>query len=96
MTKPAQYWRDQTEISKWLGREGVVAANTTIRTSSPELNYLTPYDYAVVDFGNEKKEFMAAAGQSLTIGDKVRLVLRKKFQPDPSSLIEYSLKLVKV
>lgn len=96
MTKPAVYWRDRSEVANWLGQQGQVLLVTTIRTSSPELNYLTPYDYAVVDFAGQKKEFMAAAGEKLEVGDKVKLVLRKKFQPDASSLIEYSLKLIKV
>lgn len=96
MTKPAQYWRDRNDVSDWLGKQGQVLLATTIRTSSPELNYLTPYDYAVVDFAGQKKEFMAAHGERLVAGDQVKLVLRKKFQPDSSSLIEYSLKLIKV
>lgn len=94
--KPAEYWRERSEIVAWLGKEGKVIISTTIRSSSPELNYLTPYEYAIVDFGDQKKEFMAAAGEKITTGDKVKLVLRKMFQPDSSSLIEYSLKLVKV
>lgn len=94
--KPAEYWREKSEIAKWIGKEGMVVVSTTIRSSSPELNYLTPYEYAIVDFGDQKKEFMAAAGEKLVAGDRVKLVLRKMFQPDSSSLIEYNLKLVKV
>lgn len=94
--KPAEYWRERSEIASWIGKEGEVIISTTIRTSSPELNYLTPYEYAIVDFGDQRKEFMGAAGEKLVAGDRVKLVLRKMFQPDSSGLIEYNLKLVKV
>lgn len=84
------------EITDWLGRTGLVLGCTTIRTSSPELGYLTPYDFALVDFAGEKKELMAAWGERLQVGDQVRVVLRKMSQPNHNSLIEYGLKLEKV
>lgn len=96
MIKPAKYWRDRQEVSKWYGRVGTVVVSTTIQVSSPEFADFSPYDYALVDFEDERHEFMAVPGLRLNPGDRVQLVLRKLTKPDASGLIEYGLKLNKI
>lgn len=96
MIKPATYWRHQSTVREWLGRVGTVVGCTSIRTSLPELSYLLPYDFALVDFAGERREVMATTGTKLAVGDQVKMVLRKLGQADASGLIEYGLKLEKV
>jgi uncharacterized OB-fold protein len=94
--QPAQTWRHNQEIKKWLGKAGRVTAVTRIRTSSPELAPMTPYSYTLVNFGETKKELMATGHDKLKIGDKVECVLRKINLTDTQGIIEYGLKVKKL
>jgi len=94
--QPAQVWRNTKDIAKWLGKTGQVTAVTRIRTSSPELSPMTPYSYALIDFGNTKKELMATGHDKLKIGDIVECVLRKINLTDKQGIIEYGLKVKKL
>ena len=94
--KPAAYWRASKEWSGWLGRRGKVVVSTLITVAAPEQEIMTPYSYAIIDFGDQKKEFMGAGHASLTIGDEVECVLRKLSVGQPHELIEYGIKVQKV
>jgi uncharacterized OB-fold protein len=94
--KPAHYARKNKNWQKYLGKKGTVLSSTLIRVTSPELSYLTPYSYVLVDLGNEKKELMGVGNQILKVGDQVECVLRKISTASAESLIEYGIKAQKI
>lgn len=94
--KPAQYWRANKIWHAWLGKQGTVVASTIIHVAGTKQSYLTPYSYVIVDFGEEKKEFMSVSRETLEIGDTVICVLRKTAQTEAHELIEYGIKVTKV
>lgn len=94
--KPAQYWRDKQQIKDYLGKTGLVVANTVIRTTSPGLSHMTPYSYVIVDFAGEKKELMGIGNEVLLAGDQVVCVMRKMSLGASHQLIDYGLKVKKI
>lgn len=94
--KPAQYWRQNKEWSKWLGRKGKVVASTMVRVAAPDRSLFTPYSYVIVEFGKERHEFMGASNDELVIGDVVECVLRKIGTSEKHELIQYGIKVAKV
>jgi uncharacterized OB-fold protein len=94
--KPPQYWRQNKEWKKWIGKKGTVLASTIVRVSAPEQSAFTPYSYVLVDFGNEKREFMGVGHQTFEIGDTVECVLRKIAVLADHELIPYGVKVQKI
>jgi len=94
--KPAKYWRLNKQWQNYLGKMGKVIAATKIHVSTPEHQVFVPYNYVIVDFGDEKKEFMGNANGDLTVGDKVECVLRKIQEPDEKGLVTYGIKVRKI
>lgn len=94
--KPAVYWRQNKDWQTWLGRTGKVIVSTTVRVAAPTQERLTPYSYALVDFGNEKHEFMGVGHEVLQSGDMVKCVLRKRGFGAKHELIEYGIKVQKI
>lgn len=93
--KPAQYWRQNKEWKKWLGRSGKVVASTIVRVAAPERTSFTPYSYVLVDFGQERHEFMGVGHQVFEIGQEVECVLRKIAVLSQEELIPYGIKVQK-
>lgn len=96
MINPATYWRERGKMAEQLGKIGVVLGETTIYNSSPELNYLVPYAYLLVQFPGEKQELMGVAGETFAPGDRVEIVCRKLEQASATGLINYGLKVQKI
>jgi len=94
--QPAQYWRQTKEWSSWIGKQGTVVATTQVRVASPERAGLTPYAYALVEFGSERRSFMGVGHSELEVGNAVECVLRKNANSDKKSLIEYGIKVQKL
>jgi len=95
ITAPS-YTRNNQSWSAWIGKKGVVLAVTVIRVAAPEFSVYTPYQYALVDFGEElgKMSYMVASQEkTVTTGDKVICVLRKLSQPSKEGIIEYGIKV---
>lgn len=93
---PAKYWRQNNTWQDFVGKTGKVVIATYIRVSSPELQDLLPYSFAIVDIEGQRYEFMGEKGVELKKGDKVELVLRKKMSVSKASLINYGIKMVKI
>lgn len=93
---PAQYWRHNKTWAKWLGRQGEVIAVTQMHVGIPALASWTPTSYALVDFGDERHEFLVAGQGTVQSGDQVECVLRKLGQPDETGVIPYGIKVQKV
>jgi len=94
--RPAQYWRQQKEWQKWLGKTGTVVASTVVRVAAAERAPLVPYSCVLVDFGGERREFMGAGHETFELGEKVRCVLRKIAIPAKHELIPYGIKVSKM
>lgn len=90
---PPGYWRDRREWSTWLGRKGTVVGSTCIQVSSPELAYLTPYPYVLVDFGSERRAFMGTGHTSFLVGEIVECVWRRMGSVDAAGIIPYGIKV---
>jgi uncharacterized OB-fold protein len=91
-----QYWRSSKEWQKWLGKVGQVLAVTQVTVSSPELSGVVPYGYALVDFGDVKHSWMVSDGETVSIGDTVKCMLKKYGSDGEKGLIEYGIKVSKV
>ena len=89
------YWRNNKHWSDMLGKKGRVIASTYIRVSSPALAAFTPYSFAIVSFGHDKKELMGVPGEQLAIGDEVVCLLRKADVPNDHEVIAYTIKVKK-
>jgi uncharacterized OB-fold protein len=94
--KPAAYWRANKKWSQWIGRQGEVVAATRMQVAIPELAPWTPLSYALVDFADERHEFLVAGQDEVQAGDRVECVLRKLGQPDEKGVIAYGIKVRKV
>lgn len=94
--KPVAYWRQSKDWANWIGKTGTVVASTQIRVTSPELSEFAPYSFVLVDFGDQRRELMAASGESISAGDDVVCVLRKMATPDATGIIHYGIKVSKV
>ena len=90
-----QYWRQNKKWNHLLGKKGTVIASTNNRVSSPKLSSMTPYPFALVDFGDEKRELMGVPQEKISPGDTVKCVFRKSEVPDKSEVIGYTIKIVK-
>lgn len=95
MIQPATYWRENKMWKQWIGRRGTVLLCTEVHVAPPGFEWLVPYSYAVVEFGSERREFVAAGQEKLQPGDEVTVVVRKLSQPDASGIIHYGLKVAK-
>ncbi|MEN8253663.1 MAG: hypothetical protein ABFQ62_04800 [Patescibacteria group bacterium] len=94
--RPAEYYRQNKDWKKYIGKVGIVVASTMIRVSAPEQTDLLPYSYAVVKVGKEKKEYMGVGHEKLKPGDKVKCVLRKVGISNKAGIIEYGIKVTKI
>ncbi len=93
---PAQYWRSSKTWQKWLGKTGTVLSSSVVHVASAEFAACAPYSYALIDFGNEKHEFMGVDQEILAAGDQVQCVFRKMETPQLEALIPYGMKVQKI
>lgn len=92
---PENYWRNNKNWSKFIGKIGKVILSTKIEATSPELELFLPYCFVIVELEGEKYEVMGEKDADLERGDQVRFVLRKISNSSNSSLINYGVKVVK-
>lgn len=89
-----QYWRASKEWARWMNRQGVVIAATTIRVAPVGLESLVPYCLVLVEFENgERCEFLGAGHEEFISGQVVRCVLRRLPSVDDASVIPYGIKV---
>jgi len=93
---PAEYWRNNIEWSKWIGREGQVVATTMIRVPPSTLQKMAPYTFSLIKFDDECKELMGVDDEILEIGDRVKCVFRRIADTDGRGVIMYGVKVKKV
>ena len=94
--KPAEYWRENKEWPKLIGKRGTVIISTQVSVTSPELQQYVPYSFAIVEIDKKRYEFMGEKNQVLAKGDQVKLFFRKIAVTDKNSLISYGVKVTKV
>lgn len=96
MMNPATYWRESKQWCHFLGKQGVVIEVTTLQVPIPSLKQQAPYQYALVEFEDQRQGFMVAAGDSVVAGDQVTTVLRRLEKPTKMGVIHYGIKLKKI
>ncbi len=94
--QPAQYWRQNKNWHSWIGRKGTVVVSTLVNTVNPQQAHFKPFSYVLVDFGDERHEFMGAGNEEFLKGDQVICVLRKIATPEAHELIPYGIKVKKI
>ena len=94
--QPALVWRQNQAFSKDLGTIGTILEITKIHNGPKNTVVRTPYQVALVDFGNHKKMIqLCRRSEDIAIGDKIKLIARRH-QVSTTGLIKYSLKGTKV
>lgn len=100
--QPAQYYRKTKEWHKLLGKTGVVLLTTRIEVTTKELEDFLPYCFLLIELDRgaqtgkkQRLEIMGEAKTDFSIGERVRLELRKSVIPDEKSVIPYDLKACK-
>ncbi len=101
--QPAQYHRNSKNWHKLLGKTGTILFSTRLDVTSKELEDFLPYCFLIVELDpvlkdgqKQKIEIMGEAKTLFTVGEKVRLELRKSAIPDEKSIIPYGLKACKL
>lgn len=93
--QPAQYWRQNKDWKNWIGKQGKVIGTSRVHVSPPDQEMFVPYTLAFVDFGTEKRQFMVAGNQEVSVGDVVECVLRKVASAAQHGIIPYGIKVQK-
>lgn len=93
---PGKYWRDSKQLRGWLGKKGTVITSSIVHVAAPDQTAFTPYSYVLVDFKDQRHEFMGVDHQTFSNGDEVICVLRKIGITPPNGLIPYGIKVKKV
>ena len=94
--QPAQYWRQNKDWKNWIGKQGKVIGTSRVHVAPPDQEIFTPYTLALVDFGIEKRQYMVAGNQEMSLGDEVVCVLRKVANAQQHEIIPYGIKVQKV
>lgn len=89
-------WRQNKTWAKYLGKEGVVVANTLMEVAATDQVAFLPYSYLVVDLGEEKISVMGGSGETFVSGERVKIVLRKLKKEASAEVISYGLKATHV
>lgn len=98
-TSPVKIWRKQKKVRELLGMRGKIVSWTQIHSPVVGMEPFTPYISALIELDNGTKVFGQIVGtklQELKIGSVVKSVLRKNFENEPQSVIDYSAKFILV
>lgn len=95
MISPVSIWRKQKNIRAVLGKTGKVLSWTKIIVAGVEFKIFAPYFVALVELEDGKKIFgqlVDIPHEKITIGEKVRVILRKVREPASEGVIAYGVK----
>lgn len=96
MNSPVKIWRNQKYIAAMLGREGSIVSWTIIRVPPGGFSSLAPYPVVVVDMtggGRITAQLVDWMESDLTVGKKVRVVVRRISEPSTEGIIPYGIKV---
>lgn len=101
--QPAQYQRISKNWHRLLGMTGVVILTTRLEVTTRELENFLPYSFLLIELdagskdGKKKKlEIMGEARTVFSVGERIRLELRKSGIPNETEIIPYELKACKL
>jgi uncharacterized OB-fold protein len=95
MNTPISTWRKHQTLHHFLGKQGTLLLWTKIYVAPTGFEHQTPYLVGLVDFGNEQKQLMEivdVSEESLIVGQKVEVVIRRSGKPSAEGVIEYGVK----
>lgn len=95
-TTPADIWRKNKDLSKYLGLRGKLLVWTTIHTPPLGFEHQVPYVVGVVELENGERlsvEVADCTEDDLKLNQKVITVIRRIGQATPDGLIHYGIKV---
>lgn len=95
MISPVKVWRNQSFITRLLGKQGKVLSYTVIRVGPSGFEQQIPYPVLLVELENGERiagQLVDHIGVELRIGMKVETVLRRVREPDREGVIPYGIK----
>lgn len=96
MISPVKIWRRQKEIRKLLGKKGTILAWTRIYMTGKEFKKYAPYPVIIVKLESGEKitaSLMDYEKEDLSIGRKVKVVLRRVRDGGNEDVLVYGIKL---
>ncbi len=96
MNSPVKIWRNQKHIAAILGREGTIISWTVIRVPPSGFSNLAPYPVAVVTLvggGRLTAQLVDWNENDLTVGRRVKIVVRRICEPTTEGIIPYGIKV---
>ncbi len=92
---PVKIWRNQKKITNTLGKEGKIISYSLVYVPPSGFENEAPYPVVLVET-NDKERFVAQLidwdKNDLSIGQKVKAVLRKTRNPGSEGIIPYGIK----
>ena len=79
-----------------LGAEGVIVSWTVIRVPPGGFSYLAPYPVVIVDLTHGNRitaQLVDWTAEDLTVGKRVRVVVRRVSEPSGDGIIPYGIKV---
>lgn len=95
MMSPVKILRNQKKIRNLLGQEGEIVTYTTVFVPPSGFESQAPYVVVVVQLINGKKitaQLVDFDEQHLSIGQKVKTILRRTKDPGEEGIIPYGIK----
>ncbi len=94
MISPVKIWRNQKKIREGLGLIGRIITFTYIRVPPEGFEEHAPYPVVMVDVGRRKLigQLVDFTEAQLKIGQEVKAVLRRIWEPDAEGVIPYGIK----
>lgn len=94
-TSPIKIWRDTKHIRSLVGKEGKILHFTIIRVPPGDFSVYGSYPVAIVLLANGGKtivQIVDANKDTIKIGKKVKLVLRRSRLEGEEDIISYNVK----
>lgn len=95
MISPVSIWRKQKNIRAVLGKTGSLVSWTKVIVAGSDFKAFAPYFVALVELEDGKKIFgqiVDSPDETITIGKKVVVTLRKVREPSNEGVIAYGVK----
>lgn len=89
-------WRNQKNIAKLLGRQGVIVSWTIVRVPPGGFSSLAPYPVVIADLsggGRISAQLVDWRDEDLFAGRRVQVVVRRVSDPSTEGIIPYGIKV---
>lgn len=95
MSSPITIWRRNKDLHLELGKQGALVLWTKIYVAPTGFEHQTPYIVGIIQFENNDQkllEIVDVPEESLKVGQKVEVVLRRVGKSKSEDIIEYGVK----